>query len=129
MTSDSAALQGDFCTVYGDRGTLISPDQETIQLKYIEESFEFEDTPVKETSPSLAKGENWKNDNIPWVEQIIPVVSENNMWVQVEIETGKHLYKALRENVPFPIRNEDAFEIVRITNLVKQQNSLFDWLQ
>ena len=44
-------------------------------------------------------------------------------------DIARHLYKALRENVPFPIANADAFEVVRVTDLVKKQNSQFNWLQ
>jgi len=50
-----------------------------------------------------------------------------NMWDYVEAAIARHLYKALREGVPFPIANTDALEVVRIIGLVKEQNSQFKW--
>ena len=45
----------------------------------------------------------------------------------VEVETARHLYRALREGVPFPISNADALEVSRIIQVVKEQNPEFKW--
>jgi hypothetical protein len=46
----------------------------------------------------------------------------------VEIEIARHLYNTLRKNVPFPIRNDDALEVLRVTEVVKKQNPQFPWI-
>ena len=40
----------------------------------------------------------------------------------------RHLYNALRRNLPFPVTSQDALEVVRITEIVKQQNPRFPWI-
>jgi hypothetical protein len=47
------------------------------------------------------------------------------MWDHVEVAIVRHLYRALRQGVPFPIANADALEVVRIIGLVKEQNPQF----
>jgi hypothetical protein len=47
------------------------------------------------------------------------------MYVLVEVAIARHLYRALREGVPFPIANADALEVVRIIGVVKEQNPEF----
>ncbi len=49
------------------------------------------------------------------------------MWVHVEIETARHLYRAVRENVPFPVANTEALEVSRIIQVIKAQNPEFTW--
>jgi len=45
----------------------------------------------------------------------------------VEVETARHLYRAVREGVPFPIANADALEVSRIIQVIKSQNPEFQW--
>jgi hypothetical protein len=37
----------------------------------------------------------------------------------------KHLYATIREGVEFPVKLEEAIEVVRVTNAVKRQNPAF----
>lgn len=49
------------------------------------------------------------------------------MWVYVEVETARHLYRAVRQGVPFAITSADALEVNRIIQVIKSQNPEFQW--
>jgi len=51
------------------------------------------------------------------------------MWTQVEFDIARHLYRAIRKNIPFPVANAEALEVVKVTGLVKNQNRQFKWKQ
>ena len=38
---------------------------------------------------------------------------------------GHGFYQAIREGKPYPIKPEEAFEVVRVTEMVKKQNPAF----
>ena len=124
--SDVVALPGAFCTVYGNRGSLICPDQEQIHLKYIEREFELPDIAASADSPPLTGGYG-NEEEIPWSQETRAVEPGGNMWDHVEVAIARHLYRALREGVPFPIANADALEVVRLIQVVKDQNPEFKW--
>jgi len=124
--SNNVALPGPFCTVYGSRGSLICPDEKQIQLRYLAPDFEFGDDAAKTDSPPL-NGGHWISAGFPWCDETRKVESDVSMWIYVEIETARHLYRALREGVPFPIANADALEVSRIIHVVKDQNPEFKW--
>ncbi len=67
--------------------------------------------------------------DLPWIEETRDVTPDTNMWAHVEIALAGHLHDAIRHGVPFPVKNADALEVVRITSIVKQQNRQFDWVQ
>jgi len=124
--SDVVALPGAHCAVYGNRGALICPDEKQIQLRYVEPEYEFQDVPVNTGSPPLRGGFGHKEE-IPWRQETVKVEPDVDMWVHVEVVTARHLYRALREGVPFPVANADALEVARIIALVKDQNRQFKW--
>ena len=124
--SNNVALPGAFCTVYGSRGSLICEDQKQIHLRYLEPDFEFPEATASTDSPPLNGGQ-WADRDLPWRDETQTVEPDTNMWVHVEIETAQHLYRTLREGMPFPIANADAFEVVRIIQVVKSQNPEFMW--
>lgn len=124
--SNNVALPGAFCTVYGSRGSLICPDQKQIRLRYLGPDFEFCEATASTDSPPL-NGGAWSDMDLPWRDETQRVEPDTNMWVYVEIETAQHLYRTLREGVPFPIANADAFEVIRIIQVVKCQNPEFRW--
>jgi hypothetical protein len=66
---------------------------------------------------------------LPWIEELRPVEPATSLWDQVEIEMARHLFNALRHNIPFPITSADALEVVRITEIVKKQNPQFRWIR
>lgn len=124
--SNNVALPGDFCTVYGSRGSLICADEKQIRLRYLDPGFEFPDATAATDSPPL-EGGHWADADLPWRDETQAVEPDTSMWAYVEVETARHLYRALREGVPFPISNADALEISRIIQVVKDQNPEFKW--
>jgi predicted dehydrogenase len=124
--SDAVALPGPYCVVYGNRGSLICPDQKEIHLRYIEPGFEFPQVVASPDSPPLAGGFGHE-EKIPWREETLPVEPDVNMWEFVEVEIARHLFRTLREGAPFPIANRDALQAARIIGLVKEQNPQFKW--
>ncbi len=127
--SNSVALPGPYCTIYGDRGTLVyDQDHQTIQLKYLDPHFRWPDAVTITKIPAPQGGWAAEQD-LPWIEESRPVVPATSQWVQVEIEIARHLFEAIRNSVPFPVKNADALEVVRITQIVKAQNPQFRWLE
>lgn len=124
--SYTVALPGAYCTVYGNRGSLICADEKTIQFKYIDPEYTL---PERQVVPGLPPpgGGFGNDDDFHWIQKTVKAEPEGNMWDLVEFEIARHLYRAIRENVPFPVRNADALEVVRVTEVVKQQNPQFAW--
>lgn len=126
--SNSAAIAGPYCTIYGDRGTLIyEQDQKNIRLKYLDPQFRWTEAAANPETPVRGKALSAEQE-LPWIEETRKVEPDTNMWAHVEIEIARHLYRAIRENIPFPIKSSDALEVVRITELVKKQNPQFRWI-
>ncbi|MHB8995314.1 MAG: Gfo/Idh/MocA family protein [Armatimonadota bacterium] len=124
--SNNVALPGALCTVYGSQGSLVSEDDKHLRLRYLEPGFEFAEAAAGVDSPPL-NGGHWSDTDLPWRDETRPVEPDTNMWVYVEIETARHLYRALREGIPFPIANADALEVSRIIQVIKYQNPKFRW--
>ncbi|AHF90716.1 oxidoreductase [Opitutaceae bacterium TAV5] len=126
--SNIVAQDGSYCVLYGDRGTLTyGQDQKQIRLRYLHPEFQWTAAAANAETPQ--PGQRWNSDPLlPWVEETRPVEPEGNMWEQVEVEIARHLHSALRLGIPFPVKNADALEVVRITEIVKKQNPQFSWL-
>ena len=127
--SNSVALPGPYCTLYGDRGTLLyGQDQKTLQLRYLEPQFCWPDATSDAGTPALGRSYS-VDQELPWIDETRLVQPDTSMWEQVEIEIARHVHAAMRLNIPFPIKNAEALEVVRITERVKAQNSQFNWQQ
>ena len=126
--SDAVALPGAYCTVYGNRGSLICADEKNIRLKYIDPEYKLPDFSPNSGLPPSGRGLG-ENENFHWIERYVKIEPDTNMWEQVEIDIARHLYRAIRENAQFPITNNEAFEVVHITDLIKKQNPQFKWIR
>ena len=126
--SNSMAFDESYATVCGDRGALsYDQNQKEIKLRYLDPNFSWSAVEAVPITPS--RGFNFKaDDQLPWMEETRLVDPQVNMWDYVEVEIARHLYNALRKNVPFPIKNEDALEVVRVSEIVKKQNPSFAWI-
>lgn len=126
--SNAAALPEAYCTLYGDRGALsYGQDQKTIRLKFLDPRFRWPEAAAEAGTPALTQGMAADRE-LPWIEETRTVEPATSLWDQVEIEMARHLYNALRRNLPFPVSSADALEVVRITEIVKQQNPRFPWI-
>jgi len=126
--SNAVALPGPYGTIFGDRGTLVCDQaQKELRLKYLAPDFRWSAATTSTTFP--APGTHWTTDGaLPWIEEVRPVVPATNLWNQVEIELARHLFEAIRNGIPFPVKNADALEVVRLTEIVKNQNPRFNWI-
>lgn len=124
--SNAVAMCGAYCTIYGDRGSLICADQKDIQLRYIDPEYKFAERIASDSQPPKVGGLG-NEEQFPWIMETVNIESTMGIGEYVEVAIATHLYRAIRENIPFPIRNSDALEVVRITNMVKRQNSQFNW--
>lgn len=126
--SNAVALPGPYATIFGNRGTLVcDQSQKELRLKYLAPDFRW---PAATTSLAFpAHGTHWAADAaLPWMEEIRPVEPATSLWDQVEIELARHLFEAIRHGIPFPVKNADALEVVRLTEIVKKQNPQFHWI-
>lgn len=124
--SNNVALTGAFCTVYGSRGSLVCEDEKHLRLRTLDPDFAFSEATACVDSPPLDGG-YWRETAFPWREETRTVQSDRAVWIEVEIETAQHLYRTLREGVPFPVANADALEVSRIIQVIKCQNPQFRW--
>lgn len=126
--SCSSALPAPYCLVYGDRGTLLcSADQRELQLRYLHPGFRWPPTAASTATPAPGQGMH-ADPELPWISEHRPVTPDTSLWEAVEIAMADHLYATLRQQTPFPIRSAEALEVVRITEIVKQQNPQFAWI-
>jgi scyllo-inositol 2-dehydrogenase (NADP+) len=112
--SGGVALKSPVYAVYGTRGSLVSPDEKTMTLRYL--------NPRRKLAPRKAsKGDPGDGfgtpDNLKWIEKEIPVRPRRkcdpaSIW--------DHLYAAIREDVPFPITIGESLEVMRVISQVKQ---------
>ncbi len=126
--SNSVALPAPSCVIYGDRGTLLcGQEQKEIRLRYLAPDFHWGAASASADTPPVEGPWHEGADKLPWIEETRAVTPDVNMWDYVEIELARHLHAAIRGGVPFPIKNSDALEVVRLTEIVKKQNAQFDW--
>ena len=119
--SGGIALGSPVYAVYGTRGSLISPDEQDLQLNYLHPDFAAPTDKSNPGTPPLSGG--FGGEYKPrWVRKTIMVEPSNGATVG---DIYKHLYKAIREGVDFPVKLEEAIEVVRVTNAVKRQNPAF----
>jgi len=126
-TGDAVALPDAFCTVYGNRGSLVCAEEQTLQLKYFEPRYVLPEITANAGLPP-GRGGQGHEESIPWVEETIPVEPATNMWEHVEVAMARHLFDAIRGGIPFPVTNAQAMETVRIIETIKSQNPQFNWM-
>lgn len=113
--SGGIALPSPVYAIYGTKGSLICEDEQDIKLKYIDPEQKLPELTACPNSPSLTESFG-NSEPIKWRRKTI----------MVEPATGcdtfhiwKHLYEAIRNNVPFPVTLAEAAEVVRVTEMVK----------
>jgi scyllo-inositol 2-dehydrogenase (NADP+) len=126
--SNSVAIASPYCTIYGDRGTLVyGQDQTSIHLRYLAPEFQWPFADADATTPAPGQALCAERE-LPWIDQTRAVEPATDLWDQVEIEMARHLFDAIRNQIPFPITSAQAMEVLRITQIVKQQNPQFSWI-
>lgn len=124
--SYNVALPEPYCTVCGQRGTLVlNAAMDEIQLRYIDPDYELPQVSIERDTAAYS---NRLDKQLPWLEKTLPVESEGNLWDYIDRKLICHLYDQIRHGIPSPIHNHDALETVRIMQEVKKQNPQFGWL-
>ena len=119
--SGGIALPSPVYAVYGTRGTLICEDEQDIKLKYLKPEFAWPTSPARDTTPPRVN--SWFTANKPeWIRKTIMVEPANNASMN---DIYGHIYNTIRKGIPFPVKPEEAFEVVRWTDKIKKQNPQF----
>lgn len=115
--SGGVALPGPVYTVYGTRGSLISTNEQDLQLKYLDPGQKLEERTARRESPPLTNNFG-SGETLKWRRQTIMVEPASgctdpaNIWIP--------LYESIRNGKPFPIKIEEAIEVVRVVEAVKK---------
>ncbi len=114
--SGGIALPSPVYAVYGTRGSLICEDEQDIKMKYLDPEVPLQQIAAKKETPPMT-GSFGNTEPLKWRRQTIMVepaskCDTHHIW--------KHLYAAIREGVPFPVKTEEALAVVRVISKVKQ---------
>lgn len=101
-------------TVFGSRGSL-SSDEKTIKLRYLNPKKKLSARRANSGTPAI--GTFGSPDKLHWVEKEIPVKPRarcdcGDIW--------KHLYASIRERKAFPIKLEEALQVMEIISQVRR---------
>ena len=113
--SGGVAIPAPVYAVYGTRGTLISQDEKEIQLKYVDTEKTEPAEPASDVTPPN-EGVFGANKPIVWIEETRPVAPESGLAVD---DFYKVVYRTLAEGAPYPVKPEEAFEVVRVTEMIR----------
>ena len=119
--SGGVAIGSPYYAVYGTRGALICEDEKEIKLKYLKPDFKWPDTPARDETPSRTAP--WFAANQPdFIQETIKVNPANGATMN---DIYGHIYNTIRKGIAFPVKPEEAFEVVRWTEQIKKQNPQF----
>ena len=112
--SGGAAIKDPVYVVHGTRGSLVSFDESRLKLKYMNPA-----TPLPEIQPHNDNPKGFgPGINPDWVEDDIQVAPANGNNIRTTI--WRKLYDAIRNGKEFPIKFEEAREVVRVTEMIRQ---------
>ncbi len=115
------ALPCNVYEVYGSRGALQSADEADIKLRYIEPDFELKQFPVNEGHPN---GFVYAaNANLPW--RRMTIMTEPKFKVDMN-SCYRFIAENMLEGKEYPIKVEQALEVVRICDIVKSQSPFYN---
>ncbi len=115
------ALPAPVYAVYGDRGSLICEDEQDIRLRYLDPKTQRPTGKATAATPPVDNSFQGSYE-LKWIRKTIMVEPANGYTVN---DIYHHLYLAIREGVPFPIKTEEALDVVRTTEKIKRQNPAF----
>ena len=113
--SGGVAIPAPVYAVYGTRGTLISQDEKEIQLKYADTEKTEPAEPASDATPPN-EGVFGANKPIVWIEETRTVAPASGLTVD---DFYKVVYRTLAEGAPYPVKPEEAFEVVRVTEMIR----------
>ena len=125
--SGGAALKSNVYEVHGDRGSLILPSDPGAQfrLKYLDPDYPLENIKADPGTPAISinQWEPYRNPEVlHWIEKTFPVNPDTDDNIST---IYRHVYNAIRKGIPYRVKTEEAVEVVRVTELVREQNPAF----
>lgn len=122
--SDAVPIQNEpVATVYGTRGVLISQDERTLDLQYLAPDFPIPPAVSRLDAPPISGGGVYSTAPDPvWVKESIPVAPANGFDLS---SIYKYLYLAIRENLPFPVKNTEGFRNTEMMLKIKAAHPAF----
>jgi scyllo-inositol 2-dehydrogenase (NADP+) len=116
--SGGVALASPVYAVYGKLGTLIAHNEKEFKLKYLDVAKCSAPPQATDDTPP-AEGGFGSADGLVWIEESIPVAPSSGDSVS---DLYKYIYLNIREGQPFPVKNEEAFEVVRVTEMLRKSS-------
>jgi len=121
--SDAVTSGEPVISVYGTRGTIISQDERTLKIRHLPEGFVIPPEQSRKEAPPLTGPNVYSMIPEPeWIEEEIPVKPADGFDMN---DIYSHLYRAVREGVPFPVKNEEGFRTVETTLKIRAQHPEF----
>jgi predicted dehydrogenase len=113
--SGGVAINSPVYAVYGTKGTLISQDESTLKMRYIDPK---QKLMKKTANPGTPKfGFSGTPETIKWIEKEIPVSPKP----KVEFDSiWDFLYESMRNGKKFPVTLEEAVQIMDVVSRVKK---------
>lgn len=115
--SGGAAIKEPEYIIFGTKGALTCDGKEII-LKYLDPAQKLEKVEAIPDTPPI-KGSFGNSEKLAWIEETLKVAPSCGC------DTGdiwKHLYAAVRESEKYPITIDEAIEVVRVTEVVKNNS-------
>lgn len=114
--SNGVMLPNSVYSIFGSRGSLISVDESEIQLKYIDPNFELPNNKSKGGSPPWDGGYG-SLEGIPFIEECIKTAPKCGCKME---DIYYYLYKTIRDNEPFAVTTQQAFEVVKTAEKIRK---------
>ena len=111
--SGGTAYKDPVYVIHGTRGSIVSQDELRLKVKYMNPAI-----PLPQFEAQRGNPKSYGSGFAPvWVEDDLQVAPANGNDTHV---IWRHLYEAIRNGKEFPIKFEEAREVVRVTELVRQ---------
>ncbi len=113
--SGGVALPSPVYAVYGTRGSLISEDEKTLKLRYLDTRKKLSERKANKGDPGVGFGDP---DDLKWIEKEIRVKPK------LKVDTGsiwKYLYASIVDNEEFPISIDESVAVVKVIEDVKKK--------
>ncbi|NLF92758.1 MAG: Gfo/Idh/MocA family oxidoreductase [Oligosphaeraceae bacterium] len=114
------ALPDNVYEVFGDRGALVSSDEQDLKLRYIDPEYKLVKTPVNNGQPNGFQFAD--NAVLPW--RRMTIMTEPKLKVNMNSSYG-YIADSLLEGKPFPIKLQEALAVLDICDQVKAQSALY----
>lgn len=115
--SGGAAIKEPEYIIFGTKGALTCTGKE-ITLKYLDPAQKLEKVEAIADTPPI-HGAFGNSEKLKWIEETLEVAPScacdtHDIW--------KHVYAAIRDGIEYPITIDEAIEVVRVTELVKNNS-------